>query len=132
MKLRRLAASLSLKREIYERRLLTSALAAVEAAVVTTRRKPQGADVAPRVLCGVAATAVEGAQQRVAATGERVLCPAAVDARPMLAVLIVDDTAGPRIERRYNRCSLRLITILRIDGGSCPSCSQAGARRDRL
>ncbi len=36
VKLRRLAASLSLKRGIYERRLLTSALAAVEAAVVTT------------------------------------------------------------------------------------------------
>ncbi len=34
VKLRRLAASLSLKRGVYERRLVTSALAAVEAAAV--------------------------------------------------------------------------------------------------
>ncbi len=50
VKLRRLAASLSLKRGVYERRLVTSALAAVEAAAVTAPGKPQGADVAPRVL----------------------------------------------------------------------------------
>ncbi len=50
VKLRRLAASLSLRRGIYERRLVTSALAAVEAAAVTTAPgKPLGADVVPRV-----------------------------------------------------------------------------------
>ncbi len=53
VKLRRLAASLSLKRGIYERRLLTSALAAVEAAAVTAPGKALGSVFRSRVFTAV-------------------------------------------------------------------------------